>query len=320
MEQRSHPIIEGYTHISYSVDKANKRLADIRSGELKPLLTSSKKETEKIGGFFEGDQIVLAGRTGTGKTARVIQMIQDFVNPAINPEFAEDGIILFDSWEMSDFRNVLRMYSKEHKLTVKQLLATQQQMMQDAYDRIIAVSNKFKNYPVYFSNVSQNVNTWINTKRNVRKKFPKKKIVNILDHIRLATKANEFSEEALITSLMAAGMKLKLEDDFINIFLSQMNRAIETAASSRSEIGKNLPISSDIFGGDSITQYADVVIASHRPGFYGLKEFDGIATGKTDDPNSVDHLLIDVVLKQRDGWTGNILKRHNLAHNEIMDY
>lgn len=249
MIQSSHPIIEGYTHISYAVDKANKRLLDIREGTIKPLITSSKKETEKIGGLFEGDQMVIAGRTGTGKTAKIIHMIEDFVNPLINPEFAENGIILFDSWEMSDWRNVLRMYSREHELTVKQILDTQRQMMEEMFNRIQQVSQKFKNHPIYFNNISQKTGDWIKRKQLVRKQFPKAKLLNVVDHTRLVTKDNEKSEEEKITNLMSAGMKIKLEDDYINIFLSQMNRAIETAGL-RSDIGKSLPVSSDIFGSD----------------------------------------------------------------------
>lgn len=319
MESREHPIIDGYNHISLVVDEANKKLLDIKEGRLKPILTSSKKETEKIGGIFEGEQIVIAGRNGTGKTARVIHMMEDFVNPAINPDFAENGIILYDSWEMKSWRGVLRMYSREHELSVKTILDAQHEMMQDMFNRILLVSKKFKNHPIYFSNVPQTVKAWAASKRAIRKKFPNKKLVTVVDHTRIVSKENERTEEELITSLMKAGMNLKLEDDYINIFLSQMNRAIETA-SVRSDIGKNLPVNTDLFGSDAIAQFADIVIASHRPGFYGLKTFDGMPTGKTDDPNSVDHLLIDVVLKQRDGWTGNILKRHNLAINKIEDY
>ena len=319
MEQRSHPIIEGYNHISLAIDEANRKLLDIREGKLKPIRTSSKKENEKIGGFFEGEQIVIAGRTGTGKTAKIIHMMEDFVNPAINPDFAANGIILFDSWEMSAWRNVIRMYSREHELTVKQILDTQRTMMEDMFNRITLISQKFRNHPVYFSNISQKVPDWIASKRKIRKAFPNSKLINIVDHTRLVTRGNEKSEEELITNLMGAGMKIKLEDNYTNFFLSQMNRAIETA-SVRSDIGKNLPVSSDIFGSDGVFQYGDVVVASHRPGFYGLKTFDGIPTGKTDDPNSTDNLMIDVVLKQRDGWTGNILKRHNLAINKIEDY
>lgn len=319
MEQRNHPTIDGYNHISLVVDEANKKRLDIKEGRLRPILTSSKKETEKIGGIFEGEQVVFAGRTGTGKTAKVIHFIEDAVNPKINPDFAARGIILFDSWEMMAWRNVIRMYSREHSLTVKQILDTQKQMMEDMFNRITIVSQKFRNHPIYFSNISQNVPTWVSNKKKIRKMFPEALLMNVVDHTRLVTKNNEKSEEELITNLMKAGMIVKLEDNYINIFLSQMNRAIETA-SMRSDVGKNLPISSDIFGSDGVFQCADIVVASHRPGMYGLKTFDGMPTGKTDDPESVDNLLIDVVLKQRDGWTGNILKRHNLAINKIEDY
>lgn len=319
MTQQSHPIIEGYNHISLAIDKANQKLVDIRSGVLKPILTSSKKETEKIGGLFEGDQMVIAGRTGTGKTAKVIKMIRDFVDPEINPEFARDGIILFDTLEMHDWRNVLRMYSGRHELSVQTILDAQHRMMQDMFDRIVLLSAEFRGLPIYFNNISQKVPDWLASKRKVRKQFPNKKLMTILDHARLPLKTNEKSEEELITNLMKAGMNLKLEDNYINIFLSQMNRAIETS-SLRSDLGKNLPIASDLFGSDAIFQFADIVVASHRPGMYGLKSFDNIPTGKTDDPDSVDNLMIDVVLKQRDGWTGNILKRHNLAINKIEDY
>lgn len=119
---------------------------------------------------------------------------------------------------------------------------------------------------------------------------------------------------------MLKGMKLKIEEEQINIFLSQMNRAIETAGK-REDIGRNTPVSSDIFGADSVYQCADVVVALHRPGFYGLEQWQDFPTGiRKDMPEQADHLLIECILKQRDGWTGNLIRRHNLALNEIMDY
>lgn len=75
-----------------------------------------------------------------------------------------------------------------------------------------------------------------------------------------------------------------------------------------------------IFGSDAVFQTADVVIGLHRPGLYKAKMFQNrIPTGLTDDPNSTDNLMIECILKQRDGWTGNILKKHNLANNTIED-
>ena len=64
-----------------------------------------------------------------------------------------------------------------------------------------------------------------------------------------------------------------------------------------------------------------VVMALHRPGMYGLTEFDGTPTGIVKhNPDKYDDLLIECILKQRDGWTGNLLMRHNLGINKIVDY
>lgn len=315
-----HDRIDGYTHISLAVDETNKKLQDIRDGKVKPIYTSSKKENEKIGGFFPTDQITIAARTGTGKSAVVLNMVQDFVNPKINPLHANNMLVLYDSWEMPMWRNMLRMYSKEGEIPVKQILDYQNQMQLDAFQRIMSLSQKFKGYPIYFRTISQTVKDWADTKRRIRDLHKDKIIVNIVDHTRLITKGNEQSEEALITNFMFTGMKLKLELDTVNIFLTQMNRNIESS-SIRSDIGKTLPVSSDIFGADSVYQSSDVVLAYHRPGFYGLTDWNGIPTGIVkNNPEANDFLMIECVLKQRDGWTGNLTRRHNLAINKIEDY
>ena len=100
-----------------------------------------------------------------------------------------------------------------------------------------------------------------------------------------------------------------------------MNRNIETNAADRNGIGRSTPVASDIFGGDSVFQNADVVMALHRPGIYGIEDFNGIPTGiDLANPDKDDDLMVECILKQRDGWTGNIAMRHNLAFNKIVDY
>jgi len=316
-----HGFIEGYIHISKAIDKTNEKLQQIRSGELKPLVTSSKKERDKIGGFFPTDQVTLAARTGMGKTAHVLHWMGDFCNRELNPHYADNLIILYDSWEMPEWRNMLRIYSRDLEVDVKTILDYEQQMQQEMFDRILALKYKFQGYPIYFRNISQTVDGWYKSKKKIRDQHKKATIVNVVDHTRLVSKSTEKSEMELISDFMVAGMKLKLEDDDINIFLSQMNRSIETGAGGRENVGKNLPISSDIFGADAVYQCSDIVIADHRPGFYGLTEWEGIPTGvDKNNPDKNDHLLIECVLKQRDGWTGNITRRHNLALNQIEDY
>ncbi len=311
---------ENYVHISRSVDETNRKIEQIRNGELFPIRTSSKKEQDKIGGYFPSDQVVIAARTGTGKTSKVLSDIKDFVNPEINPGYTGKLIVLYDTWEMPDWRNILRMYSRNAEVQVKELIDYQRRLSIENFERIKMIGEQLKGYPIYFSNFSQNVKTWYENKKKVQKKFPNHTIINVVDHTRLVTKSTEKSEEELISNLMISGMKLKNEENQINIFLSQMNRNIENSAN-REGLGKNLPIASDIFGADSVFQCADVVIALHRPGMYGLTDFEGTPTGVVkNNPDKYDDLLLECILKQRDGWTGVLQMKHNLGINKIVDY
>lgn len=313
------PSMNGYEHISQVVDDTNKRLDDIREGRIVPIKTGSKKETEAIGGFFPTDQFVIAARTGMGKTAYMLNIVGDFVNNEINPYYHDKVMILYDSWEMPNWRNMLRLYSRKAKKTVKEMLDYEKAMSEEHFQGLLTLSTEFKKFPIYMRNMSQSIDEWYDNKCYIQQANPDKFIINIVDHSRLVTKTNEKSEEELITNFMKRGMRLKLEQNQFNIFLSQMNRSIETSGK-REDMGVATPVSSDIFGSDGVFQCADVVLALHRPGYYGLTEWNGVATGKRiDNPKANDNLMIECLLKQRDGFTGNILRYHDLAHNEFYD-
>jgi replicative DNA helicase len=106
--------------------------------------------------------------------------------------------------------------------------------------------------------------------------------------------------------------------------LSQMNRNIENSAKNRLDIGKQLPVASDLFGSDSIFQASEFVLALHRPGSYGLTQFPmgdvNFSTGLSRIGAGDDDLMVEVVLKNRNGSIATILLNHNLAHNDFTDY
>lgn len=313
-------VINGYRHISGVVDEAQQKMQDIRSGKFKPLFTSSKKETDKIGGFYPSDQIVIAARPGSGKTARLIQLMTDFADQTINPFYKDKIMILYDSWEMAGWRNILRMISRKESIEVKALLDHNKELEEERFKRLIEISNLFKNYPIFISSQPVTASQWKENKKQIQGKYPKHYIINLFDHTRLVLKSEESKEEEKLTALMFAGIELKNNFNMINIFLSQLNRNIETGVS-REKIGSNNIVSSDIFGGDSVYQAADICLTLNRPGIYGLEKFEGIPTGiDKSNPNKLDDLLVEGVLKQREGWTGNLYMKHNLAHNKIWDY
>jgi replicative DNA helicase len=318
-QNRKFELIEGYEHIEHAVTRANDKIEAIRSGKLKPLVTSSLKEQDKIGGLFPSDQYVVAARTGAGKTTKLISDLCDYADEQLNPHYKDKLIILYDSWEMPDWRNVLRMYSKYSDLTVKELINHREQLADENLQRIRIIADQLKGFPIYFSNYSTNITKWKYNKSTIAKKFPNHQIVNACDHTRLVTKDTEKTEENLISNLMLGGVHVKNQLGHINIWLSQMNRNIESGID-REEIGNRLPVSSDIFGSDAVYQCADVVNILHRPGMYGLEEYNGIPTGfSSQNPDASDSLMLECILKQRDGWTGVLYMEHDLARNKIFD-
>lgn len=218
------------------------------------------------------------------------------------------------------WKNVLRMISRKGEVEAKALLDYAQKLHEERFKALFDIGNQFRDLPIYITNKPRKPSTWEEEKKQIQGKYPKKKIINLFDHTRLGAKdeANK-KEEEMITSFMHKGVYLKNNFDMINIWLSQLNRNIETNIS-RDKLGTYLPVSSDLFGGDSVYQAADIVTALHRPGMYQVEEWEGIPTGYDPvNPDKNDHLLIECVLKNREGWTGNIALRHNLAINQVMD-
>lgn len=320
MNQEKYASIEGYSHISSVVNKAQNMMDKVRSGELKPLHSSLKKEEEIIGGYYPSDQIVIAARTGTGKSAKMLSDMLDFCNPAINPTYHNNMLILFDSYEMADWRSIFRMVSRKGNVEAKALLDYKKRLTDERYKTLRDLASQFSHLPIYITNRPRKPSKWEEEKKQIQGQHPKKQIINIYDHTRAGLKEDDVKrEEENISNLMFRGIYLKNNFEMIMFWISQMNRNIETNVS-RDKLGKYLPVSSDIFGSDAVFQCADIVMALHRPGMYGVEEFEGIPTGyDPSNPEKEDHLLIECILKQREGATGNILLRHNLAHNQITD-
>jgi replicative DNA helicase len=312
--------IDGYKHISTVAKTTKDMMNKVRSGEWMPLKTSIKKEQDKLIGYFPSDQVVKAARTGVGKTAIALHELKDFADPLVNPFYQDRLLMLFDSYEMADWRGILRLISREAKISVKEMLDYHKRLTEERHNGLLLIADQLSHLPIYISTRPLSVNAWKEKKKQVQAQFPKHYIFNLFDHSRLVAKAEESKEEERISNLMIAGMELKNDFNMFNMFLSQMNRNIETAAQ-RDRLGTHLPVSSDIFGSDAVFQCADIVQAYHRPGMYGLEKFGELPTGINLDNSEVpDDLLLNCVLKNRDGWTGILSLKHNLGHNHIEDY
>lgn len=307
-----------YLHADIFFEEAyNDYIEPIALGTLKPLRTSLQNEMKLLRGFLPTDQIIIAGRSGMGKTSRIIKMIDDLFDENINPDYKDRLMIFYDTWEISGWRNAIKFMSLDEKMTYNELLDWDNRLNQDKLDQLKANLHKFKGKAFYMNEFPTTVTQWANNKVKLAEKFPNHQIVNIIDHARLVTNENRLAEEALLHSAMKASIKQRKQTKQINIWLSQMNRNIEYSTD-RKNIGNNIPLASDLFGSDSLFQSSDFVIALHRPGFYNLDEFiHDKYLYKTGYPQ--DNLMLEVVLKNRNGESGIIWVDHDIKYNEFKD-
>jgi replicative DNA helicase len=320
------PKLEGYVLVSEAFNQAFDIIKDIMDGKLIPLKTSVNKENEMLRGLLPADQLVIAARSGVGKTSKAIALIDDFFNEELNPHYAKRLVLLYDSWELSGWRSAVKLLSLRSKLTAGEILNWDEKLTMEQFEHLKTLSERYVGKLFYIRDYSDNVDEWMLRKQKAAKQFPfpEYQIVNLIDHARLVTAENNESEERLLSNLMKASVRQRKRGNQINVFLSQMNRNIENTTKDRTDIGNQLPVSSDIFGSDAIFQCSEFVIALHRPGFYNLTEFklshsQRYKTGLSQIGENDDTLLVEVVLKNRNGETGIMLLEHDVKYNEFRD-
>lgn len=143
-------------------------------------------------------------------------------------------------------------------------------------------------------------------------KYPRHRIVNIIDHTRLIKTDNESKEEEKLRRLMEIANEVKLKMNVTNILLSQLNRNIESNER-RAEYFK--PLMSDLFGSDAVGQAADTVFMLYRPEQYNIHSVEEY--GKTIPAKDK---IFNNIVKNRDGNLGLLIYNHNLKHNQITEY
>jgi replicative DNA helicase len=299
-------------------------LKRINSGQLRPLLSSIGLENNLTGGYYPTDQLAIVGKSRSGKSTRLLSLIDDFINPVINPTYENKLIILYNSWEISAWRNSLKLLSKQASKSMEELLDYHVEMKKEQIVMLEQLAEKFYDKPLFINSNSTSARNWYDTNVNIAERFPNHTILIATDHTRLITMGNITSEEALITQMMHYSVKLKNEKETINIFLSQLNRNYETNSRTRGGVlGEALPTSDDIFGADSVNQTSDIIMALHRPGLYNLYDFPfqgkRIRTGLGSNGEE-DDLLIENFIKHRHSKEGVIAIKQILKYGQYREF
>ena len=291
-EQSGNSKLPQLRHISKEVERSIQHVSDGMNGRRNVLPTKwARLNKNLMGGLQPGKLYVIAGRPGVGKSAFSNQLIFDLLDKNVQ----KDIMVVYWSFEMPGDQQILRAGSKDTKLQTFELLSVEQKLSQDKFQRYVNETQKYKQYPIFFCSIPQNMDVMKRVNEQIFLKQPKKTVINLIDHSRLVT-GKEDTELQRLNTLSKGCMWMQAKMQSVTILLSQLNRNIEQEHRAKNQYQ---PLLTDLFGGDSIGQDAHVVMMLQRP--YDLYNITDKYCGE--DPVG---LLAVHIEKNRDGLLGMI--------------
>ena len=248
----------GFKSIRKAISASLYQVADGMSGKRKVYPTKwDRLNKNLLGGLQPGKMYVIAGRPGVGKSAFSNQLIFDLLDRNVGKNL----LILYWSFEMPGYQQILRAGSKGVNKQVGELLSVEKKLDRSDYEKFKEEVLKYGNYPVYFNNVPRDIEFIKEANIEVANKRPDSMVVNVFDHSRLIL-SNKEMELQKLNDVSKGCMWMQSQLGCINILLSQLNRNIEQEHRAKAQYQ---PLLTDLFGGDSIGQDAHVVMMLQRP-------------------------------------------------------
>jgi replicative DNA helicase len=282
----------GFKSINKAISASLHQVSAGMQGKRLVYPTSWKRLNKNLlGGLQPGKMYVIAGRPGVGKSAFSNQLIFDLLD---KNQFKK-LLVLYWSFEMPGYQQILRAGSKGSGKQVSELLSVERKLENEAYQKFKEEVLKYAHYPIFFNNVPRNMEFIKEANVDVTNKKPDHTIINVFDHSRLIL-SNKEQELQKLNDVSKGCMWLQSKMGVINILISQLNRNIEQEHRAKAQYQ---PLLTDLFGGDSIGQDAHVVMMIQRPyDLYGI-------TDLYCDEDPIGLLAIHIE-KNRDGLLGMI--------------
>lgn len=262
-----------------------------------------------MGGIEPNTVYTIAGISGSGKSSMANLIQTDLID--LNPD--EDIIVLTFSLEMVGFRQVGRTLSNKLRRTTSTLYSSETDLDDETFRKVIDVSNKLKEYPIYFVDnpgTPMQVDAIIKWFYNEYVKGTNKHFVIIYDHTLLTKQVGSVIETVSeLERVFIQAKKLPLTSV---IQLAQMNRNIEQPERINNPLS-HYPMRSDLSSSDAIFQASDYVLVIHRPEILNIQEYG---------PNHlpVQNKVYVHMLKNRDAGKPCILEFENdLMYNNLIE-
>lgn len=262
-------------HIVEPTREAATYIDQRRKGLIRSLITPwSKYNSVAMGGIEWNTIHTIGGRSGSGKTAILNQLETElgFLNPQDNFD------ILSFNFEMLARNLVGRKFASRLDKTTKELYSGEVgKSLSDAdYNRVLEEGKEIAKLNVYYvehsGTVPQIELTIHNHYRDMVTKDARKGLVVLLDHTILVIGKQGELERIVLMELMTMFNRLKKMYKISFVLLTQLNRDIESS-DRMTDHTRHFPMRKDIFGGDMVYQFSDVVMVSMNPEQMGIQAY-----------------------------------------------
>lgn len=258
------------------------------SGNIKAISTGLSDLDEKLGGGFEGgDLVIIAGRPAMGKTALAVQIAEHIQN--------QEGCGLIFTCEMPNGQIVDRLISTHASIASN--IIRSGKLKDEDWEGLTMALGKLDSMNLYVDDTSYTMSAIASKSRSIKRKHGLSVVV--VDYLQLLSGSGETRDERI--GNISRGLKaLAKELDVPILALSQLNRGLESRSDKR-------PIMSDLRESGAIEQDADTIIFIYRDEVYNQDSHD----------KGTAELIVG---KQRRGSTGRVRVTFIGEHTVFKDF
>src|SRR3954469_12113302 len=296
------------TALTTAVDMAAR--AYQRDGKLSGLATGLAHMDRMMGGLAHSDLVILAGRSGMGKTALATNLAYNVarawhgeVRPDGRTESVNGGIVGFFSLEMSAEQLATRIISEQTEIPSYRI--RRGEIDPSDFDRIAQIAREMETIPLYIDETGGLSISQL-TARARRLKRQRGLDLLVIDYIQLLSGSGKRAQEGRVQEVteITTGLKALAKELQVPILaLSQLSRQVESRDDKRPQL-------SDLRESGSIEQDADVVMFVFREEYYLKNKEPRPGTEehfKWQSDMDQSHGRAEVIIgKQRHGPTGTV--------------
>ena len=281
------------------VEAVKQSLENIKSGSLAGVITGLKMLDRLTNGWQPTDLVIVAGRSGMGKTAFAISML---LNAAV---LSNTPVAMF-SLEMSKQQVIGRMQSSLSGINVSRII--KKQVTREELEIIDNACKPLYHAPIYIDD-TPNISL-VELKMKARKLVRDQKVKAIyVDYLQLMKSGLKTGSREQEVAEISKGLKaIAKELDIPVIALSQLSRAVEQRADKKPQL-------SDLRESGQIEQDADMVVFCYRPEYYGITNYE--VGSESFDSNG---LFMAIISKHRNGELGEIPMRFVHEQTKVANH